>query len=254
MILLVDIGNTNLHWGMVDNITQTTNIDSYHTVSHNQTKLDSQILDQLWQSYPQPEKIFCASVVADTMQKTFNTWAQQKWQQDVCYATTGESYYDLKNAYGDSKQLGIDRWLAMVGAWHQYTHQNICVVDCGTAITLDIISADGQHQGGYIIPSQQMMQTSLLSQTNGINQLYSLDNIKLELGNNTQQSVMHGIYFAITSFINQAVARYSHDSDQFICLITGGGAKHVKPYLAGDFIHDPELVLLGLLLWHQYEP
>ncbi|MDP1069535.1 type III pantothenate kinase, partial [Klebsiella pneumoniae] len=61
-------------------------------------------------------------------------------------------------------RMGVDRWLAMLAAW-QRVGQSCWVVDCGSAITLDLLDAEGRHQGGYILPGLRLMQQSLLGNT-----------------------------------------------------------------------------------------
>ncbi len=63
----------------------------------------------------------------------------------------------ITNGYNDPSKLGIDRWLAILGAATQFKGQNLCVFNCGTAITMDIVTANGEHQGGLIFPGVQLL-------------------------------------------------------------------------------------------------
>ena len=62
-----------------------------------------------------------------------------------------DSACGLRNGYRDPAQLGVDRWLAMCAAWQQFPG-SLCVVDAGTAVTIDVVAADGAHSGGLILP------------------------------------------------------------------------------------------------------
>ena len=73
----------------------------------------------------------------------------------------------VRNGYEDIAQLGVDRWAAIVGA---YTHfgSAVCIVDAGTAVTVDLVRDGGRHLGGLIVPGLQLMRSSLEQDTEDI--------------------------------------------------------------------------------------
>jgi type III pantothenate kinase len=71
-------------------------------------------------------------------------------------ATSQVECAGLRSAYEDASKLGVDRWLAMVAAFKEC--RGACVViDAGTALTIDVVDAHGQHQGGYILPGAELL-------------------------------------------------------------------------------------------------
>src|SRR3546814_5490867 len=65
------------------------------------------------------------------------------------FARSSAGWHGLRNAYREPERLGVDRWLAMIAAWH--THRGAaCIANAGTALTVDVIDAQGQHLGGII--------------------------------------------------------------------------------------------------------
>ena len=75
----------------------------------------------------------------------------------------------VRNGYREIWKLGADRWVAAVGAWHEAGRGcAVAVIDIGTATTLDVVSPQGLHRGGLIIPGPGLMVDSLLRGTRGI--------------------------------------------------------------------------------------
>ena len=73
----------------------------------------------------------------------------------------------MTNAYLAPGDLGADRWVAMIAAHHQ-VEGAVCVFDCGTAITVDLVAASGEHRGGLILPGIDMLVETLQVNTAGI--------------------------------------------------------------------------------------
>jgi type III pantothenate kinase len=140
--------------------------------------------------------------------------------------------------------------MAIIAAWHRFHSDKaaICVVDCGTATTIDGISESGQHLGGFIIPGYTMMQEILMNNTAKINIIKNSTPI-IDFSNSTEQGVNNGCYLAMVASIDRIVAVMRKDYGERIrCIITGGNAKIILKQLATEFEHEPELVLHGLSL------
>jgi type III pantothenate kinase len=83
------------------------------------------------------------------------------------FVTTAREAVGVRNGYEDPSLLGVDRWLAVIGAYHRV--RGACVVaDIGTAATIDVVAADGQHGGGFIVPGPALMVASLVSGTSDL--------------------------------------------------------------------------------------
>ena len=81
---------------------------------------------------------------------------------------TASTPIPLSNAYSTPATLGMDRLAAAVGAWSMQPGHDILVVDAGTAITYDFVSADGVYKGGNIAPGVSLRFKSLHDHTGSL--------------------------------------------------------------------------------------
>lgn len=157
--LLIDLGNTRLKWRLQQQgLVTCSGTLPMRTLSL--AGLHGQLPEDV-------SSLFWASVASDKKSAILQTWALEK--QIPCHQIfTQDNWQGLINGYQQAAQLGVDRWLAMVAA-RQLTHEAVCVVDCGSAITFDYVRADGCHEGGYIIPGARLMSQALTRDTANIN-------------------------------------------------------------------------------------
>lgn len=145
--------------------------------------------------------------------------------------------------YSEPHKLGVDRWLAIMEAWSR--HGASIVIDCGTAITIDAASADGQHLGGYIVPGFKMHFSALAS---GTTQVKISDDAKaqLQLGCDTGAAVRNGVVHMAVAFINDVVRGLRHELVNPAVYLLGGDAHRVAEYLDCTVMQDSSLILDGL--------
>lgn len=135
-------------------------------------------------------------------------------------------------------QLGVDRWLQMLGTVDSAKQQ--CVIGCGTALTIDLIDK-GKHLGGYIFPSIYLQREALFSGTRQISVADgSFDTI--DVGTTTEQAVHHGILLSIVGAINEMIHRYPN----FEVVMTGGDAPMIAKHVTNSVTIYPALLLEGL--------
>ena len=163
------------------------------------------------------------------------------------------------------KGLGVDRWLAMLGALHHYqAQQSVCdendnvlidsddkllVVDCGTAITIDWLSAQGVYQGGYILPGITMMRNALGSGAADLaNMRGIIDSVKA--GHSTKACINHGVLAMTVAMITTQLNRYP-DSRLYL---TGGDAEMIRAQLEGASVTVLDLVMGGLVAVFSQKP
>src|SRR5680860_356688 len=134
-------------------------------------------------------------------------------------------------------------------------HEPCIVVDCGTAVTIDALDAEGQHLGGLILPGLELMRRSLLEHTARISFGSDGDSDDQALfGRSTAQGVRVGARLALTASIDRIVAdmgAYSirlHGSVPVHNIMTGGAGMHMLGYLAARYEFEPKLVLQGLAI------
>ena len=145
--------------------------------------------------------------------------------------------------YKDVGCLGVDRCLAMVAAYNRCRH-GVLVIDCGSAMTADLISATGRHIGGYIFPGFRLLKQSLLSGTSNV-----IVNAEVEqsfgLGKNTEECVENGVLMMMRSTL-LGLMELAANNDVFDVLLTGGDGVKAKTLLGEKVEYDKDLVFKGL--------
>ena len=147
--------------------------------------------------------VYCASVASD--ERICNvrdeTGLQEiSWQ--IVHSEAAKS--GLRNKYIEPKLLGVDRWLAMLGAVALWPQHSMLVVDAGTALTLDWVDESGQHLGGWIIPGFRLQQQAVIGHTAKVFN-NSMQNAQLSLGTDTSSCLQNGCLSAAVAVILQAV-------------------------------------------------
>lgn len=152
----------------------------------------------------------------------------------------------VSNCYAEPGRLGVDRWLAMVDAWHRVRAAAI-VVDCGSALTIDLLDGAGQHQGGYIVPGLRMLESSLLDKTASVRFQGAQAWNSLDPGSSTVECVHNGTMSMTVAFITETVvALQKRVQDTCPVFLTGGDAESVMAWLPTGMTHLPDMVLDGL--------
>jgi type III pantothenate kinase len=149
----------------------------------------------------------------------------------------------LRLAYADPQQLGVDRWLAMLGA--RRMHAGPCVVAlAGTAQTLDAVDAEGRHLGGLIVPGLGLQRRVL---TEGPLFLRGGDAAPVLFADSTAQAVASGPAQALAALIERFAAGVSERCGATpAVLLSGGDAGMLAALLPMPAKTHPELVLDGL--------
>lgn len=152
----------------------------------------------------------------------------------------------LHSGYIEPYRLGVDRWMAMLGA-RSLGGGAWLVVDAGTAMTVDAVSASGSHLGGYIVPGYRMQLSMLATQTAGIGSVTSAGGTGW--GRDTVSAVANGVTLAMASLVDRSLVELTKCGDDTCRLvITGGDADLLAPYLKGVSILDPDLLFRGMLV------
>lgn len=148
----------------------------------------------------------------------------------------------LPTAYDDATKLGIDRWLGVLAARAMGTGPAL-VVDAGTAVTLDVLTAQGLHAGGYILPGLLMQQAALAAETVRV-QFPQPDWSAESLGTSTAAAVGHGSIRAICALVREVM----HELDWVRApriYLTGGNAQDLAQFLPeAEVVSD--LLLIGM--------
>ena len=242
MKLLVDIGNTRVKWACADN----GNLFGHGAFRFSPETLNG-LLAQNWEELERPEQVYLASVAGDGATARLCGYAGSTWNLEAVRAVTEKERGGLRNAYDDVAALGVDRWLAMLAAWSMHK-KPLCVIDCGTALTVDVVLGDGQHAGGFILPGPALMAASLERETRGIRADPEADP-QLEFGRSTAACISNGFAFALAGLLERCFSKTREEQGvEPLTIITGGAAQQALPLLPGRPVHEPHLVLHGLNL------
>jgi len=209
MYLLIDIGNTRIKWQQRDikNILLTDSI------------LVEEFMDIDFSSIKSVDKIIVSnvnhSIVLDKLKEILS-----KFKCPIIETSTDSNEY-LINDYDDSTLLGVDRWIAALGAWKLY-QKRLLIINAGTAITVDLIDLDKNNKahfkGGMILPGIAISLAVLNNSTNlidteiGKSQYPSL---------NTKDAVTTGIMMSIQGAVNLVCRKLP---SSLPILLTGGDA------------------------------
>ncbi len=234
MHLLVDMGNSRVKW-----------VEQRGEYLENPADIDDIAqLATAWQGLQSPKEIRIASVVDRASNKVIEVLCQKLWQLRPRFAQTQQNTHGVQIAYTDPNRLGVDRWLAMIAA-RQTTDNPSLVVDCGTAVTLDALDAQGRHQGGLIAPGLRMMWHTLFARTHipAEKSIFFYGG----LGKDPRECASAGILHAICGLIERTYGQLAREWGQAPMLIlTGGDARILSQELSCPLEHRPLLVLEGL--------
>ena len=236
MKLLMDIGNSRLKWVVENN----GSLGAVESLDYRRSEFLNG-LTQRWRSISVPEKIAITSVSGKSVLCGVTELCKTLWPNvSVLIPRSTDHAFGVTSAYDSPEKLGIDRWLALIASHKQYTG-NVCVVDCGTAITIDALQANGKHLGGVICPGLVMMKKALASDTADLP--FNTQPYSLRMASNTSAAIANGVLFAAVGLINNVVQRLEGD---YQLVLTGGDAEIIAESLATPFILDKKLVLKGL--------
>lgn len=230
--LLLDVGNTAIKWRLAD----ADGLRDPSGVAATGASLCESMKTHEWNA------IVLSSVAGEVADTALLTALKTVRSVPVWQARAESSCSGLVSCYAQPARMGVDRWLAMLGA-RQASAGPLCVIDAGTAITLDLVAAQGRHEGGYILPGADLMRRALTADTGQI-QVDALDTPTLSPGSDTQTCVNAGGWRAVIGAVQSVLADYPEHR----ALLTGGLAP-VLLEMGLSATHHPHLVMEGLRLW-----
>ncbi len=240
MNLLVDLGNSRVKWA--------------HAGAHRwevgagtiPAEGFSLLLDRLWGERAAPEQVVVSSVHGPHRHRLLHDWVTRHWAREPRFIQAQARELGVTNRYHDPAALGADRWAALIAA-RQLSPAAQCVVDCGTAVTVDALSEAGEFLGGVILPGVNMARAALLANTQGVRVAEGEEGSCLARA--TGDGVAAGSVFGLAGAIERIVAEQRRVlGAEARMLLTGGDAPRLLALLRGVVAHEPDLVLKGLKL------
>lgn len=167
---------------------------------------------------------------------------------EVACATPAPSLAGVINGYRDYQRLGLDRWMAIVGAY-QLCHGPCVVIDLGTAVTIDLIDGGGRHLGGFIAPGMELLTAQLRSHTKRI--VYDAQEASAALsetspGRSTSEAVERGCIKMLRAYVEGQIDEAGQMLGEGMKVYVAGGDSSLLAGLPVEFV--PDLVFKGLAI------
>ena len=234
MYLLIDIGNQNAKWQFGD---------EKGTFPSQHSELNQNLTQSLGHLNHVSGVLF-VTVADQTCTAILQSFASAKWNVEASQITSKVEQCGVKNCYREISELGADRWAALIGAWSLYQSAAI-IVDSGTAVTVDALTAQGEFIGGSILPGIELARDSLWRRAPGIHEFYALSP---ELpAQSTVEAVSSGVVYTTVGGVELLVDKYSElVGNAPKLLLTGGTCSLIAEHSSYNFEMVSNLTLIGL--------
>lgn len=244
--LLIDIGNTFLKWGFYRKRPPGEHVLAQEQLVHFGRVLHDEIPTVMakWRSFAAPSRIVVSNV-AGTLIRNPLMRALEIWPQEHApyWIASQLEQCGVRNGYLNPAALGCDRWSALIGARALIPDAPVLVVVCGTATTVDLLTADGRFLGGGIMPGLGLMQRVLHQHTAT---LPDAQGDYLDFPRQTVDAIATGCTNAQAGAVERVFAMHAPEHPGLQCIISGGAARTLAPRLGVNHRVHENLVLDGL--------
>jgi len=253
MILVIDIGNTNVKLGVFKNGELLT---SFRFASQSGKTSDEYSVNvknafaSAGLSTKDVESIVLSSVIP-SLNYTFDHMCRYLFGKKPLVVTS-KLDTGLTIAYGNPAELGSDRIATSAAAWHKYGGAPVIVVDFGTATTFNCITAEGVFEGGAIFPGMRTASEALVSATARLPrfELVEPDDV---IGKTTMQNMQSGLFYGFVGMVEHIIGlmRAKPAFSDARVIATGGFCELLEPATKVFDVIDRKLSLDGLYLLHE---
>jgi len=219
--LALDVGNTRLKWALY-----ATPVPGAGMVAHGAVFLEAidELAEGQWRDLPPPSSML-GSIVAGEGIRRRTEEQLEIWDVEPRWVVSGASACGVTNGYDHPTRLGVDRWVALIGARHRILARGaprpILVVMVGTAVTVDALDTQGNFLGGLILPGFGLMLRALEMGTAG---LKAPTGEAVEFPTNTSDALMSGGADAIAGAVERMYRKLLKRCGQEPALLMSGGA------------------------------
>lgn len=254
IILAVDIGNTHAHFGLVieDVVTEHWSVPT--------SSLNDSLSDWSWTNRLQSRSFAgcCYCSVAPSVNDMFELRLGKI--VDKIHHLNCNNLRGISISYPKPSEIGQDRLANSVAAIARFGAPAI-VIDMGTAVTFDIISAEGKYQGGIIAPGMNLMTRYLNEKTELLPLLppIPVKQLKSMIGKSTKEAMQVGCTFGYSGMIESMLYKLIEEMksmqcvDQISVVLTGGDAQYLSESILDKYDYDPNLTLSGLAIEWQLQ-
>jgi type III pantothenate kinase len=239
--LLLDLGNTRLKWASAGS----GSLERRGAIALDAPDFDLQA-EHAWSGLPAPASIWLSAVAGDAAVARATAAIVARWRDVSLHRVASPaSAAGVRSAYDEPERLGVDRFLAMVGA-RRHDPGPVLVAGCGTALAIDLLDADGHHRGGLIAPAPSLMRAAVLERTGRV--AWQRPGRVFAFGRSTEDGLESGCWHAAAALVERAVAQACRELGATPgLLLHGGDAERLAALLDTPARIAPDLVLEGLL-------
>lgn len=239
MKLLCDLGNTRLKWAFWDGALSSFGAAPYEG--------ENDFTSALLQLERKPS-IVAAISVAPRSRRLFTEFCEHHWRLTPRWYGASREAAGIRSLYEPAETLGADRFAALAGARARCGPRSVCVVDCGTAITVDALDGDGVFRGGVIMPGMAAAAETLRRAAFAL-AVAEPTAVVSALGCRTADALKGGLVLGAAGAIDRILDEQGlRLADDPLVLVTGGDAAALAPYLKSRHEIAPHLTLEGLLV------
>ena len=242
MNLAVDIGNTHIKAAVFDG--------DLIVETFKSKRADAAFVDSVFDAYPAVGSAILTSVRGDVgeVEAALRRRVARYVRLDAATPVP------IHNRYSTPATLGPDRLAAAVGANAIYPESNVMIVDFGTAITIDLVTSEGEFAGGNISPGVEMRLRALHEFTAGLPLVTAAgattsatagEGASL-LATATEEAVRSGVLCGVLYEIEGYIARLGARHDDLKIIFTGGDGKYFAKRLKNTIFATYDLVVHGL--------
>lgn len=252
MLLVVDIGNTNVVFGVYDGAVLKAHwrlATDAKTTADEYGILFTNLLASMGILPAQTTGAIISSVVP-TLTGTFEALIEQYFGQRPLLVTS-ESDTGLAIRYPNPKEIGSDRLVNAAAAFHKY-RRDLIIVDFGTATTFCAVTKEAEYLGGVIAPGLGISAEALFARAAKLSKV-ELTRPKTVIGTDTGTSIQSGLLFGYAGLVDTLVRRIEQELGRTAYVIATGGLSSVIAKESSSIqAIEPLLTLEGLaLLYHR---
>ncbi|HLF18184.1 MAG TPA: type III pantothenate kinase [Candidatus Omnitrophota bacterium] len=243
MILAIDIGNTTVSLAVLSG----QRIVSKHIIWTKDAAKAGGLLRSLKRKFPRVRGVVICSVVPHALRVVASRATRVFKRAPLVIGR--DITVPLKNNYKNPKQVGQDRLVGAYAAKMLYGYPAI-IIDFGTAITFDVVNAQGAYDGGIIVPGIRLSAESLFRKTAMLPEVLTFKVPRSIVGKTTQDSILSGIFYGYAALCNGLIGSLQKNlKKKAKVIITGGHTQIMKKFIRKNITGvDDHLVFKGIFL------
>lgn len=246
MLIVIDIGNTNITMGVFD---EETLVATYRLTTWFKRTSDEygfmiqNFLNTEGIDVKQVEDVIIASVVPKIMHSFTNSIRRYIDREPIILGPGVKTGISIRT--DNPRELGADRIAVAAGAHYKYGG-DLLIVDFGTATTFDFIDHTGSFMGGAIAPGLQISAEALSANAAKLPEI-EIKPVKKALGQNTITAMQSGIFYGYIGLAENIIEQIKRETNsQLKVIATGGLGKLIYEHSQKIDIYDPTIIFHGL--------